>query len=90
MAMAPRLEDFQVQRFPVKAAPELARELYLSAGLAAHSFEYHVNGKTAKIFRLDAVQSELEQRVLDAWEDAAFQHTGVKSSLAVICLIKRS
>ncbi|KAF4219271.1 hypothetical protein CNMCM5878_003575 [Aspergillus fumigatiaffinis] len=96
------LREIRHPRYRAKAAVELIRELYISAGRAAqrmprlqcmdlkcfsslvsHGFVYEVKGKAATATWTDPAAYVPDEGVVNVWRDAAFQHTGVESSLEV-------
>ncbi|GIK07117.1 hypothetical protein Aspvir_002772 [Aspergillus viridinutans] len=70
-----------------RAAQRMPRLQYMdlkcSPGLISHQFEYQVEEKGATATWTDLAGYAPEECVVQAWRDAAFEHTGMESSLEV-------
>jgi hypothetical protein len=58
-------------------------DLKCLSSLVSNGFVYEVKGKAATATWTDPAAYVPEEGVVNVWRDAAFQHTGVESSLEV-------
>ncbi|PKX95425.1 uncharacterized protein P174DRAFT_419363 [Aspergillus novofumigatus IBT 16806] len=84
-AAVERIQEFYISAG--RAAQRMPRlqcmDLKCFSPLVSHGFVYEVKGKAATAAWTDPAAYAPAEGVLNVWRDAAFQHTGVESSLEV-------